>query len=216
MELSPRVDVYLFFSFDLVGSSRLKTHQFDRFHWVELFRYFHSECRRHVVHRGIENAVVWKYLGDEVLFYQRIETPYQVEHAIRAIDRTLVTFMTELRASAKYAAAAQYVTVRALAWIAPVLSLAENVPEKMSALVKELAKLELLTGDQMFYDAESNILDFLGPNVDTGFQLRKTARPERITISADLADFLRGSERPVLDAIIEAGASPGTITTAGR
>lgn len=205
MELSPRVDVYLFFSFDLVGSSRLKTHQFDRFHWVELFRYFHSECQRHIASRGVEHAVVWKYLGDEVLFYQRIETPYQVEHSIRSIDRTLNAFMNELRESAKYGAAAQYVTIRALAWLAPVLSLAENVPEKMSLLVRELAKLELLTGDQMFHDRENQILDFLGPNIDTGFQLHKTARTERITISADLADFLRGSERPVLDAIIEAG-----------
>lgn len=205
MELSPRVDVYLFFSFDLVGSSRLKTHQFDHFHWVELFRYFHSECQRHVVSRGLEHARVWKYLGDEVLFYQRIATPYHVEHSIRAIDRTLAAFMKELRESTKYSAAAQYVTIRALAWLAPVLSLAENVPEKMSTLVRELAKLELLTGDQMFYDRENQILDFLGPNIDTGFQLHKTARAERITISADLADFLRGSERPVLDAIIEAG-----------
>ena len=206
MEYSPRVDVYLFFSFDLVGAGRLKTHQFDRFHWVEFFRYFHSECQRHIASRGVENAVVWKYLGDEVLFYQRIETPYQVEHAIRSIDRTLIAFMKELRESAKYAAAAQYVTIRALAWLAPVLSLAENVPEKMSALVRELAKLELLTGDQMFHDRENQILDFLGPNIDTGFQLHKTARPERITISADLAEFLRGTDRPVLDAIIEAGA----------
>jgi hypothetical protein len=196
----------LFFSFDLVGSSRLKTHEFERFHWVDFFRYFHSECRRHIASRGVENAVVWKYLGDEVLFYQRIETAYQVEHAIRSIDRTLAAFTNELRESAKYGAAAQYVTIRALAWIAPVLSLAENVPEKMTELVRELAKLELLTGDRMFHDRENQILDFLGPNIDTGFQLQKTARPERITISADLGEFLRGSERPVLDAIIEAGS----------
>ena len=205
MELSPRVDVYLFFSFDLVGSSRLKTHQFERFHWVEFFRHFHSECQRHIASRGVQNAVVWKYLGDEVLFYQRIRNAFEVEHSIRAIDRTLAAFMTELRESAKYAAAAQYVTIRAIAWIAPVLSLAEDVSDKMATVVKELAKLELLTGDQMFDDRENGILDFLGPNIDTGFSLVKTARPERITISEDLADFLRGTERPVLDAIIEAG-----------
>jgi hypothetical protein len=31
-------------------------------------------------------------------------------------------------------------------------------------------------------------------------------RPDHITISPALAEFLRGSERPMLDAIIEAGA----------
>jgi hypothetical protein len=206
LEASSRVDVYLFFSFDLVGASRLKAQKFDRFHWVELFRFFHSECRRHITTRGVENAIVWKYQGDEVLFYQRIETAYQVEHSIRAIDRTLGALMNEFGASAKYAAATEYISIRALAWIAPVMSFAENVPPKMTELVSELEKRELLTGDQMFHDRENQILDFLGPNIDTGFQLAASARPERITISSALADFLRGSDRPVLDAIIEAGS----------
>lgn len=206
METGSRVDVYLFFSFDLVGSSGVKAQKFERFHWVELFRYFHSECRRHIVSRGVENAVVWKYQGDEILFYQRIETAYQVEHTIRSMDRTLGALMRELGESAKYSAAAEHLAIRALAWIAPVRSFAENVPEKMAVLVAELEKLDLLTGDQMFHDRENSILDFLGPNIDTGFRLAATARPERITISPELADFLRGSDRPVLDAIIAAGS----------
>jgi hypothetical protein len=206
VEAGSRVDVYLFFSFDLAGSSRVKARKFDRFHWVELFRYFHSECRRHIVSRGVENAVVWKYQGDEILFYQRIETAYQVEHTIRAMDRTLIALTRELAESAKYSAAAELLAIRALAWIAPVLSFAESVSEKMAALVGELEKLDLLTGDHMFHDRENSILDFLGPNIDTGFALAASARPERITISNELADFLRGSDRPILDAIIAAGA----------
>jgi hypothetical protein len=46
----------------------------------------------------------------------------------------------------------------------------------------------------------------IGPNIDTGFQLAVSARPEHITISAALAEFLRGTDRPLLDAIIEAGS----------
>jgi hypothetical protein len=205
LETGSRVDVYLFFSFDLVGSSRLKAQKFDRFHWVELFQYFHSECRRLIAGRGVENAVVWKYLGDEVLFYQRIGTAYQVEHTIRAIDRTLAALTQELAGSAKYAAAAEFISIRAMAWVAPVLSFAEAVSDKMTALVTELEKVGLLPDDQMIHDRENNILDFLGPNIDTGFQIAASARPEHITISPALAEFLRGSERPVLDAIIEAG-----------
>ena len=205
MEAASRVDVYLFFSFDIVGASRLKAQKFERFHWVDLFRYFHSECRRQIANRGVENARVWKYLGDEILFFQRIDTAYQVEHTIRAIDRTLGAFAHDLGQSAKYSAAAEHISLRALAWIAPVLSFAENIPDKMAALVNELKTLNLLTGDHMFYDAETQILDFLGPNVDVGFQLAASGRPERITISDDLAEFLRGSDRPILDAIMEAG-----------
>jgi hypothetical protein len=200
-----RVDVYLFFSFDLVGSSVLKAQRFERFHWVELFQFFHSECRRQITKRGVENAVVWKYLGDEVLFYQRITTAYQVEHTIRAIDRALGALAQDIRDSAKYAAAAPYISVRSLAWTAPVVSFAEDVPAKMTALVAQLEASELLPDDQMIHDQENHILDFLGPNIDIGFRLGTAARPEHITISPALADFLRGSERPILDAIIEAG-----------
>lgn len=58
MQSGSRVDVYLFFSFDLVGSSLLKAQRFNRFHWVELFRHFHGECRRQIASRGVEDAVV--------------------------------------------------------------------------------------------------------------------------------------------------------------
>jgi len=57
----------------------------------------------------------------------------------------------------------------------------------------------------MMHDRENNIVDFLGPNIDTGFHVAASARPEHISISPALAEFLRGTERPVLDAIIEAG-----------
>ena len=205
MQSGSRVDVYLFFSFDLVGSSLLKAQTFNRFHWVELFQYFHSECRRQIAGRGVENAVVWKYLGDEVLFYQRISTPYQVEHTIRAIDRALGALTQDLGQSAKYAAAAEYVSIRAIAWTASVLSFDEGVSEKMTALVTQLEAAGLLPEDQMVHDRENNILDFLGPNIDTGFHLAAGARPDHISISPALAEFLRGTERPILDAIIEAG-----------
>jgi hypothetical protein len=206
VESGSRVDVYLFFSFDLVGSSLLKAQSFNRFHWVELFQYFHGECRRQIASRSVENAVVWKYLGDEVLFHQRISTPYQVEHTIRAIDRALGALTQDLGASAKYAAAAEYISIRAIAWTASVLSFAESVSEKMTALVPELDTAGLLPEDLMVHDRENGIRDFLGPNIDTGFHLAADARPDHISISPALAEFLRGTERPILDAIIEAGS----------
>ncbi len=206
MEPGSRVDVYLFFSFDIVGSSRLKERSFDRFHWVDLIQYFYSECRRLVAVNGVQSAAVWKYLGDEVLFYERIGTAYQVEHSIRAIDRVLNTFMRELGESAKYAGAAASISLRATAWIATVLSYAADVPPKMAALVAELEESHLLTDNRLLDDRENHLVDFLGPNIDAGLALRTTARELQITISLELADFLRGSDRPILDAIIEAGA----------
>lgn len=206
MESGSRVDVYLFFSFDLAGANRLKAQLFDRFHWVELFRHFHHECQRLIASRGIADAVIWKYLDDRVLFYQRIGTPYEVEHSIRAIDRALNALGQELTASAKYAAAAEFVSPRAIAWLAPVVSFSDDVSDQMADLVARLEGLELLPFDQMVHDRENGIVDFLGPNIDTGFQLALTARLGQITISAELADFLRGSERPVLDAVLEAGS----------
>jgi hypothetical protein len=116
-----------------------------------------------------------------------------------------VALTQDLGSSAKYAAAAEYISIRAIAWTAPVLSFAEGISAKMTDLVAELEGADLLPNDQMIHDRENNILDFLGPNIDTGFDLAASARPEHISISPALADFLRGTERPMLDAIIEAG-----------
>jgi hypothetical protein len=201
-----RVDLYLLFSFDLVGSSRLKAVDFEGFHWVELIQYFHSQCRHLIANNGVDDAHLWKYHGDEVLFYQRIGTAYQVEHSIRAIDRVLAAFKRELAASPKYAPAAELISIRAIAWTAPVLSHAEIVPEKMAALVEQLEAADALTHDKLIHDPDSHVVDFLGPNIDIGFALAANARELQITISEELADFLRGTERPVLDAIIEAGS----------
>jgi len=200
-----RVDLYLLFSFDLVGSSRLKAQAFEGFHWVEFLQYFHSQCRRLVGAYGIEGARLWKYHGDDVLFYQRITTAYEVEHSVRAIDRVLAAFKRELDASPKYAPAAEYISIRAIAWTAPVLSFADVVPDKMAALVEQLEDAKLLTHDKLVLDPENHVVEFLGPNIDTGFALAADARELQITISEELADFLRGSDRPILDAIIEAG-----------
>jgi hypothetical protein len=206
LETGSRVDVYLFYSFDLVESSRLKAQKFAQFNWVELFQYFHGVCRRLMAARGVEHAVVWKYLGDEILFYQRIGDALEVEQTIRAIDRTLSALTQELAASEKYGAAAEYISFRAIAWLAPVLSTSHDITAKMAKLMAQLQDLKLVPEDQMIHDRENHIVDFLGPKTDAGFQLAAAARPERITISAEIADFLRGSDRPVLDAIIDAGA----------
>ena len=200
-----RVDLYLLFSFDLAGSSRLKAQAFEDFHWVEFVQYFHSQCRRLIAHFGVEHAQLWKYDGDAILFYQRIGTAYEVEHSIRAIDRVLAAFQRELGESQRYAAAADVISIRAVAWTAPVVSHVEAVPAKMAALVERLEEANSLTHDKMIHDPESHGVDFIGPNIDTGFALAADARELQITISAELADFLRGSDRPMLDAIIEAG-----------
>jgi len=112
--------------------------------------------------------------------------------------------MNEFGASAKYAAATEYISIRALAWIAPVPSFAENVPAKMTELVDELERRELLTGDQMFHDRENQILDFLGPT-STPVPARRIRATRADYDQLRAGDFLRA--RPsVLDAIIEAGS----------
>lgn len=124
----------------------------------------------------------------------------------RAIERVLVAFKGELVESPKYSAAGKYTSIRAIAWTAPVLSHVEVGPAKMAALVEQLEEAHLLTHDKMIHDPENHIVDFLGPNIDTGSQLAAGARELQITISPKLADFLRGSDRSILDAIMEAGA----------
>ena len=59
--------VYLFCSFDIVESTYLKSINPQ---WAKLFNQFYDSSVRDLEKQGFE---FWKYVGDEVLFYKKLE-----------------------------------------------------------------------------------------------------------------------------------------------
>lgn len=67
---SPDKGIYIFFSFDLVGSTNLKTKEPDC--WPSIIFKFY-ELIYNELKEKIPQVVVWKYLGDEVLLYVSLD-----------------------------------------------------------------------------------------------------------------------------------------------
>jgi len=182
---SARFDVYLFWSFDLVGSTALKAKSFETFHWVDVIRDFYHQCEALLQRLGVEDARVWKYIGDEVLFYRRIVQPAQIEDTVRAIFRGLDGYTTELATSTKYAEVVPYVSIKAFAWLVPVMSYvhAAGANDEFADVAGSIR------GDDQIIE-ENGRIDFLGPNIDAGFRLAQFARKKQLVLSGALAAYL--------------------------
>ena len=62
--------IYMFFSFDLVNSTQFKTKYKNK--WPIVFDEFYTNITKAMIEQ-VNGSVVWKYIGDEVLFYKKID-----------------------------------------------------------------------------------------------------------------------------------------------
>lgn len=161
--------VFMFFSVDLVNSTKFKTDHPKE--WAAVFMKFYELIINHVVD-AISEARIWKYAGDEVLFH--IE--------VTSIDE-LLEAPTLLYNAMKQAQAMFYDTDEKV----------NNVLFFKGALW--IAATSVYGG---VYDAQSpNIcieltkgLDFLGVDVDEGFRLSGHTSQGKIALSPKIVYFL--------------------------
>jgi hypothetical protein len=182
-----RLDVYVFFSFDLVGSTNLKSRTLVGYNWIDVIKYFYARCEDLLRSFQVTDAIVWKYIGDEVAFYRRITCPDQIEQAVSAIFRCLEAFVLELPQS-KYGDAAEYISIKAISWLAPIKSYVDGLHADKVRAFKEVS--DGFKGDDQLIEQESKI-DFLGPNIDAGFRLAIFARKKQLVLSPALAYYLK-------------------------
>lgn len=81
--------LYFFLSLDLVNSTAYKSSNPD---WKYLIRMFYDEAKDFWQnHQGSFQPHVWKYAGDEVLFYAKVTSVSELETAVEASYRALKT-----------------------------------------------------------------------------------------------------------------------------
>jgi hypothetical protein len=69
---------------------------------------------------GAQAGLSWStILGDEVLFFRRMESAERIDRTLSAIRRCLDAYLKELEDTA-YAEALENISIKALAWMAPV------------------------------------------------------------------------------------------------
>lgn len=180
-----------FVSFDLSGSTALKSRHGR---WADVIQYFYSQSVEHV--QDAEPAFrVWKYIGDEVALYAYAPTlPVLLEWVSIAFrcERSILQAVKQQFPDLK-----AILSVKAIAWIAPITGYAdlrEELEESSSSELQRIAA-ELRARDLRFRDIKGNI-DFIGPSIDAGFRLARFARPLQLTVSPALAYyFYKGAKR---------------------
>ena len=171
----PPARVYLFISFDLVNSTIFKQREES---WPTVLGTFYRRAE-HGINARVAGATVWKYAGDEVLFWvapssaeemcKQLDGAYQV---LQELDREMDTTSN------------RRLRVKGTCWIA----LAEpESPENLRSPDRPKAP-NLIISQPL--EANPPTRDFVGPDIDAGFRLGACTFKSTFAVSAELAAVL--------------------------
>ncbi|MCR8927454.1 hypothetical protein NLI92_002838 [Priestia megaterium] len=173
--------IYLFYSFDLVNSTVFKTQYKND--WPSVIQKFYELVRRKI-QTTHEKTRVWKYIGDEVLFYKRVSSIAELYLAPNFCIETIETVTSQLYASYKFTKKKLF--IKGTVWIANVHEQGENNSSETEQNI--VFQVDGIKGERN--------KDFLGPQIDLGFRLSKFAQKGKVLVSSELAYllYLKGRE----------------------
>jgi hypothetical protein len=174
----------VFFSVDIEGATAYKTEmrikKRDDEDWCYLFDAFYADFpkrffgkynvilrRLRKVGRTIKRPVLWKFVGDEILFYAPLTDSRQTIDHLYAFYQTIINYNTELKSRGVK------VKCKGTMWIA-------GFPVNNRIILPPKRKKRQNRDQPLF------IVDFLGSSIDCGFRLTKFASPRRLVVSLDL------------------------------
>ena len=156
-------------------------------------RIFSSEWEiyRRLKHTTGPSPILWKVLGDEVIYFKELTNSRQAVACIQIWRQVVHEYRVELKKLSPP------LDLKSAAWIAgfpfnnaeiAFLPNVEEVFRSLSAQDPAYANLYLLNEHYSQGSTRKNvILDFVGPHIDTGFRLSSLATPRKLILSVDLA-----------------------------
>ncbi|PEP56249.1 NUDIX hydrolase [Bacillus pseudomycoides] len=183
---------FLFISFDLVNSTAFKTLYPNN--WPVIFHRFYELVESHVL-KNFFNSKVWRYAGDEILFYKQIKNPSELYDAPQLALKIINLVNDAL--SKNYAETNNILYVKSTLWIAEATFVKSQDIEnvfKVSQFSKSTSgKDNSNNRNNLIINFEINgkrNIDFLGSDIDLGFRIAKFAQRNKVVISAELAYIL--------------------------
>ena len=173
----PEDDVYLFFSFDLVNSTKMKTLKTENKNWYSVFKCFYDKSYK-LMYDSF-NASVWKISGDEVLFYRYLKSYTDINNLLSTL--TIVKQELEKELSERFTSYTP-LNVKITVWTGFVHFVEEDS-------IDDISKYENIGFNVSFGDSFS--IDFLGTDIDTGFRIAKYTDLNVITLSIRLVYLLQ-------------------------
>ncbi|MDR2170641.1 MAG: hypothetical protein LBP59_10905 [Planctomycetaceae bacterium] len=170
----------IFFSVDIEGSTAYKSEtrkKHNDIDWCDTFKTFYKNFPIQFLQQysAIDDSttiykplypVLWKYVGDEILFYAPLTDPRQTLEHIRAFYQTITNYNDFLEK--------QKIKPRCkgTAWIAgfPVNNRIVLMPKSATSTNQK----------------NNDSIDFVGISIDCGFRLTKFATSHKLVISLDL------------------------------
>ncbi|WP_283696695.1 hypothetical protein [Clostridium perfringens] len=161
--------VFIFTSIDLVNSTSYK--QQDK-NWPKVFSEFFGIVETEFK-KNNKDLFIWKYVGDEVLFYQEIKT---FESLFKAPSETfrLMEICQDILYDKK-PNCKNLLYLKASMWIAAMKKSDDEINLDIHNVIPEL---------------NESIKDFIGVDVDEGFRISKYSSQNKLVIDAKLAYIL--------------------------
>jgi hypothetical protein len=135
----------------------------------------------------INNSKIWKYLGDEIIFYyiiSDIKALYNIPEYVYKIQEKVVMKIREDFGIDKI------IDIKCAMWLAGVRNLKPGPIDSQKNKQDE-------NNDSVYRNINVNINakgryieDFLGPDIDIGFRIAKYATKSKVTLSAEYAYLL--------------------------
>lgn len=184
-EPSPTEAIYLFLSLDLDNSTSLKEFEIA---WPLILSHFY-DIANHEIRKDASIIIeLWKYIGDEILFYAKIVNMLEIEQCLKAFyqaSETIASLINNLFPSGTKLA------IKATSWLAEAIYMP---PDDLRSTRVKFERFHPNIRNLIIQIPSTSTqvpqLDFIGPDIDVGFRISKFAHHGFITISAELARIL--------------------------
>lgn len=186
-------EVHLFFSFDIVNSTMYKTLTTC---WPIVIKALLDNLQKRVsTSTDLSNAILWRVIGDEMIFVIKVENNERLKKYVEAIFELTQRVTISLRngkffnniknqklknSDIEQLRIQSPLSVKSAAWIAAVSN------ENDFRTSYDCIRLNYATNSQ-----KQRILEFLGSDIDAGFRLKQYTQDRRLAISFELACLLK-------------------------
>ena len=191
----PEYRVRVFLSVDLVGSTAYKANLKSTV-WIRTFRTFYTQflstfrstyiefCEEHEECAAFKERIpkLWKTIGDEAVFVNKVDSLFQLFAYVHSFDRALELYKKLLEANEDTSS----LGVKANGWLA-------SFPWPNQTIAMDDSEVDGFEdalpdeSDEAGADSDPGRYEFLGPGIDSGFRIATNSSAGFFTLSPALA-----------------------------
>lgn len=193
--------LHLFFSFDIVNSTRYKTMTGN---WTIVLKELLDLIRKKVSQMSeIGDSILWRVIGDEIVFVTSIQNKEGLKTAVTEIFEVMCSVCSLLKygkffdllldkgidkREVSILKLHNILSIKSVAWIASVSNDVNSV-------------FDNIVFDYKASTRNQDIREYLGKDIDTGFRLKSYTQDRRLLVSFEIAYFLKDNNKNELHII---------------